>query len=74
MQMMTGIGVEPGGGFVEEEDGSIGSEGAGKGYALPLTHAEFGAAVEEASEHGLLLLRQVVDNGLGTSQIYCLIA
>jgi hypothetical protein len=68
VQMMPCVGVEPGGRFVEEEDWSIGSEGACEGNALPLSHAEFGAAVEQAAEEGLLFLRQAVYNRLGTSE------
>lgn len=61
VEVLAGGVVEPGGGFVEEEDGCIGGDGAGDGEALPLAHAELAAAVEEASELGVGALRQAVD-------------
>ena len=69
-EVVAGIGIEPGGGFVEEENGAVGCQSASKGNALPLTHAEFGATVEEATENGCFFLRKTVDNRLcsGKSQ------
>lgn len=43
--------VHPGRGFVEDEYGCVSVEESGECYALPLAHAEFGAAVEGAAEH-----------------------
>lgn len=68
LQMVAGVAVEPGGGFVEKEDGSVGGEGAGKGDALPLSHTEFGATVEEASQHSVFFLWEAVDNRVGSRE------
>ena len=55
---LTGVGVEPGGGLVEEEERRGAVEGSGDGQTLPLAHAEFGALVKEAAERRVIALRQ----------------
>ena len=49
-ESLAAVGVEPRRGLVEEQHGSVGGEGARKGQALPLPHAELAATVEEAAQ------------------------
>ena len=51
-----GLGVESGGGFVEEEDGGVADEGAGDGDALSLAHGEGGAALAQRESIGDLFV------------------
>lgn len=53
LEVLAGGVVEPGGGFVEEEYGGVGGDGADDGQALPLAHGELAATVEEAAQLGV---------------------
>ena len=68
VEMLPCIVVEPGGGFVEDEDGCVGGEGTGEGDTLPLSHAEFAASVEETSKKGVGALRETVGDLVGAGE------
>jgi hypothetical protein len=53
-----GLGIERGGGFVEDEDGGVADEGAGDGDALALAAGE---ALAAFAERGVVALRQGLD-------------
>ncbi len=50
---LFGVGVEGGGGFVEDEDGGFGEEGSGDSEALALAAGEVGAAFGDFGVEGL---------------------
>ena len=57
-----GLGIEGGGGFVEDEDGGVADKGAGDGDALALAAGESGATF---AERGVVALRQRGDEVVG---------
>ena len=60
---VLGLGIDAGGGFVEEEDGRVLEEGAGDGEALFFAAREFDAALADI---GVELLGERFDEGLAT--------
>ena len=57
-----GLGIERGGGFVEDEDGGVADEGAGDGDALALAAGE---ALAAFAEGGVVALREGLDEVVG---------
>ena len=60
---MFRLGVERGGGLVQHQQlGAIAHEGAGERDLLPLAARQLVALLEPAAQHGVELLRQLVDH------------
>ena len=59
-----GLGVEGGGGFVEDEDGRVAQYGPGDGEALPLAAGEFAAPVTDV---GTVAIRRGEDEVVSVS-------
>ncbi len=57
-----GLGIDRGGGFIQDQDGSVLEHGAGDGEALLLPAGELDAAL---ADEGVVALRQVVDELVG---------
>src|SRR4051794_39989257 len=62
-ELVLGLGVEGGGGFVEDHEGRVAEEEAGQGDALPLAAAEVRAADERGPEDRVVAGRKGLDAG-----------
>ena len=49
LNLFFGLGIEAGGGLVEEEDGGVFQDGPGDGHALALSAGEFDAALNSCA-------------------------
>src|SRR5687767_10144465 len=58
-----GLGVQGGGGLVEDDEGGIAVEGAGDGEFLPLATGKVGTVGEFATEDGVVAVGEALQEG-----------
>ncbi len=66
-QLVLGLRIERGGGLVEHQDLRVAHEGARQGDLLPLAAGELLSLLEPAAEHGVDLLRELLDDRSGAA-------
>src|SRR6267378_4319728 len=69
-QLVLGLGIERGGGLVEHQDLRVAHEGARQGDLLPLAAGELLSILEPAAQHGVDLLRELLDDRSGAAVLH----